>query len=669
MSRLRITALLLALVTLLVYLPVGRHDFVNYDDTDYVTENSFVKSGLTWVDAKWAFIAFHSGNWHPITWLSHMADCEFFGLNPGAHHFVNALLHAANVALLFILFLRLTGLFWPAAFNAALFAWHPLHVESVAWISERKDVLSTFFELLALLCYARFAEKSKALSSSSVLGSARNSKPDVFYTLALAMFALGLMSKPMIVTLPFVMLLLDYWPLRRFSPSTFCLAFLLEKWPFFLLAAISCVITFLAQRAGAAVVSLEIIPLHLRLENALVAYPSYLLKLFWPENLAVIYPLPKLYPLWQLMLAIAALIFISWLVWYARKFAYLPVGWLWFLGTLLPVIGIVQVGSQAMADRYSYFPSIGIFIAVAFGVNDMENRYQFPKIALTMAAVLMLAGCLFLAENQLGYWHDSEALFRHALAVTKNNDIAHLNLGAALQKRGDWNGALAEYCETERLAPGGFLIHGNIGSVLDDLGRPEAAMAEYQEALRINPNQPKIHDGIGITLVEMNRFNEAMRQFAEAARLNANDPWPHFQMGQALLKQGHDAEAISQFRESLRLDPDNFQILAYAARVLSADENTAMRDGQAALTYAARANILVGGQHLFVIEALGMAYAETGDYSNAVEAAKTVVGLATATKMKNLEPMQQRLQLYENHQPWRESFLATNMPAKILPNN
>jgi tetratricopeptide (TPR) repeat protein len=640
MSRPRLIALLLALATLVAYLPVGTYSFVNYDDTDYVTENSFVKNGLTWPDIKWAFTAEHAGNWHPLTWLSHMLDCQLFGLNAGAHHFVNVLFHTANAVLLLVLLLRMTGGLWPSALTAALFAWHPLHVESVAWVAERKDVLSTFLALLALLAYVRYAKENRRSS----------------FWLALFCFALGLTAKPMLVTLPFVMLLLDYWPLKRaagrgFQPPTFNLL-VFEKWPFILLSVISCIITFLAQRGGAAVSSLERVPLPLRLENMLVVYPSYLLKTIWPSRLAVIYPLPREISGIAVTAAAAVLIFISAAVWLARKRSpCLIVGWLWFLGTLVPVIGLVQVGSQSMADRYDYIPSIGIFIAAAFGAGDLISRFQLPKIAAASAAGLILAGCLVLTENQLRYWRDSESLFRHALAVTKDNDIAHLNLGETLQEKGDWEGALAEYRQAERLAPDGFLIHGNIASVLESLGRPEEAMAEYQEALGLNSNQPKIHDGLGIVLVEMNRFYEAMGQFAEAARLDPAYPWPHFQMGKALLKQGRDAGAVHEFQEALRLDPDNFQILAYTAQVLSADENPEVRDGQTALTYAARANILADGAQWFVLDALGMACAETGDFTHAVEAAQRVVELATAAKMKNLGPLQRRLQLYKNHQP------------------
>jgi tetratricopeptide (TPR) repeat protein len=701
MSHPRLMGLLLALVTLLVYLPAARDGFVNYDDQDYVTENSVVQKGLTWTGIKWAFTTSHASNWHPVTWLSHMADCELFGLNAGAHHLVNVLFHTANVVLLFLLLLRLTGELWPAAFVAALFAWHPLHVESVAWISERKDVLSTFFALLTLLAYTRYALKKSRVEPSSLRFAApggRASRADTTvlaldsrlwtfdYTLALFFFALGLMSKPMLVTLPFVMLLLDYWPLQRLStinpsarqstaktaqPST-CQRLVLEKWPFFLLATVSCVVTFLvqSQRSGAAVASLELVPLYYRFCNASVSYGLYLLKMVWPVGLAVFYPLPG-HLTWLLLAATASavvLVIISSFVWRARRaHAYLPVGWLWFLGTLVPVIGLVQVGSAALADRYTYIPSIGVFIAVTFGICSLADRFQFPQKAIATAAVLILAICLILTENQLRYWHDSETLFVHALAVTKDNHVAHVNLGVALEGKGELNEALAEYRAAEQLAPELFHIHYNLGNLLDNLGHPNEALVEYRWAVLLKPSLPSLHNGAGMVLAELGRFDEAMGQFTEAVRLDPNYPAAHFDLGKLLLKQGRDAGAIDELRAALRIDPDNFQILAYTAHVLAADENPQIRDGRTALVLAIKAKLLTGETQPYVLDALGMACAETGDFTNALEEAQRALDLATAAKMKKLEPLQQRLELYKNQQPWRESFQATNPALETFP--
>jgi tetratricopeptide (TPR) repeat protein len=671
-ARPRLIALLLALITLLAYWPVLRDSFINYDDQVYVTDNHVVQNGLTWAGVQWAFTAGHASNWHPVTWLSHMMDCELFGLNAGAQHYVNVLFHAANTVLLLLLLFRLTGALWPSAFVAALFAWHPLHVESVAWISERKDVLSTFFALLTLLAYVKavtsdrcqVARTNPALSRFTVHVSR-------FYWLALFFFALGLMAKPMLVTLPFVMLLLDCWPLERFKVqgSGFRVqGLILEKWPFFLLVLISCIVTFLVQRHGEAVMTIQQFPLHLRVANALIAYERYLGKAFWPSNLAILYPLPNHLSWMRAMAAtaIGLLAGISWLIWRMRRQCpYLLIGWLWFLGMLVPVIGLVQVGSAGMADRYTYFPLVGVFIAVAFGVRDLANRFQFPKAAVAAAAALTLALCLILTENQLRYWYDSESLFAHTLAATGGeNPNAQINYGAALEQKGRLAEALVQYREVERMAPDNIEARYNIGNLLDKMGRPEEALPELRQAVQINPKSPAFHDTLGAVLVELGRFDEAMNQLAEAARLDPAYPAAHFDMGKLLLKQGRDSGAIDEFRAALRLDPDNFQILAYTAHVLAAHENPQIRDGKTALMLAATANALTGGAQPFVLDALGMACAETGDFTNALEVTQRAMDLATAAKMSKLEPLQQRLQLYKNHQPWRESFLATNTPAK-----
>ena len=656
MSRPRLIALLLALATLLVYLPVTRSGFLQYDDDDYVTSNYVVQNGLSFAGIQWAFTTVHASNWHPLTWLSHMTDCELFGLNPTAHHFVNVLFHAANAALLFGLLLRLTNALWPAAFAAALFAWHPLHVESVAWIAERKDVLSTFFALLALLSYTRYAQKNCRRS----------------FWVALIYFALGLMAKPMLVTLPFVLLLLDYWPLRRIpvfkTPAARRL--LLEKWPFFLLAILSCLVTFLAQRSTA-VASLELVPLGFRLENLPVAYVVYLSKIFWPANLAVIYPLPTNFqlPPMTVALALAVLIFISAAVWLGRQRApYLPVGWLWFLGTLVPVIGLVQVGAQALADRYTYLPAIGLFIMAAFGARDLAGRLPLPKMVVGGSAALILAACVAVTENQLRYWRDGESLFRHALAVTRDNYIAHINLGVALELAGKLDEAIAENRAAEVLAPNRYQIHNNLGNCLDHLGKPVEALAEYREAIRLNPKLPEFHNSLGIVLNELGRYDEALVEFTNAAQLNPAYPWAHFEMAMALLKQGRNVEAVAELHEARVRDPDDLHILTVSAHVLASIPDPQARDGKTALELATKANALTEGGQVAVLNALGMAQAETGDFTNAIAVTQKALDLADAARSEKLQALQnqlrQELQLYQTHQPWRESFLATNAPVK-----
>ena len=660
MSRPRFIALLLVLGTLAVYLPAAHYGFTLYDDSDYITENPVVENGLTWAGFKWAF-AWHACNWHPLTWLSHMADCQFFGLNAGWHHSVNGMFHAANSILLLLLLLRWTNALWPSAFAAALFAWHPLHVESVVWIAERKDVLSTFFALLTLLAYTRFVEGAKFQSPKS----------KVFYAVALLMFALGLMAKPMLVTLPFVMLLLDYWPLKRFEVqySVFSIQSLaMEKIPFFALSAASCVITFLAQHRGGAVATLENVPLHYRLENVPLAIAGYLLKMIYPAHLAIFYPLNPLSRL-KVAVAVIALVAIFWLVWRVRHSCqYWLVGWLWFLGTLVPVIGLVQVGGAAMADRYTYFPTIGIFLAVALGVRDGAERFQISKPIVGAIAGLVLAACLVLTHDQLNCWRDDITLFRHAIAVTKNNDTAHLNLGFALEKAGRKTEALDEYRAALKLKPNRAETHNNLANLLDDTGHPNEALAEYQEALRINPNHVASHNNYGTLLVELGRFNEAMIQYASAARLDPADWHPPFLTGKALLKQGRDSEALSYFRQAVQVDPNSPGVLTYLAQVLASDENPQVRDGNHALAMAAKANDLTGDVQPAMFDALAMAYAEVGQFTNAQQAAAYALKLAKAYGMTNdVAVIQQRLQLYKNHQPFRQSF--TNTPANGFPKN
>lgn len=651
MSRPRLIALLLALVTLVVYLPVVRCDFINFDDQVYVTDNRHVEDGLTWPDIQWAFTTFHGANWHPLTWLSHMTDCTLFGLNPAAHHFVNALIHAANTALLFIVLLRLTGALWPSAWVAAVFGWHPLHVESVAWIAERKDVLSTFFALLALLCYTTCAGEHRRRQ----------------FWLALLCFCLSLMAKPMFVTLPFLLLLLDCWPLERVSWIRFdrqvWMRLILEKIPFLLPAIAACIVTFLAQRNGAAVMTLSQLSFGTRVQIALIAYGEYLLKTVWPVNLAVLYPLPNhLHWIHAAAAAATAVLFlVSWLAWRARiNCKYFAVGWLWFLGTLIPVIGLVKVGSMALADRYTYFPLIGIFIIAAFGAQALAARYPSLKQLVIAAALLVLPACVALTENQIGYWRDSQTLFAHAIAVTGDNANAHINLGAALEVSGHLTEALTQYRDAARLADDSVNAHFNIANVLVKLGHPGDALPEFRRAIALDPTIANSHNGLGMALADLGQFNSATNEFAIAAQLDPENPWPHVETAKVLLKLGHDAEAVAELRTALRIDPNNFQILVLTAHVLAADQNPAARDPATALTLAAKADMLTGGVQPLVLDVLGMACAATGHYNDARDIAQKALDIARAAQLTNLAPLEDRLKLYANHQPWRESFTGTN---------
>lgn len=662
MSRPRFLALLLAFITLAVFLPVGRFAFVNFDDNEYVTENPFVKNGLTATGLRWAFTTAHSSNWHPLTWISHMTDCELFALNPGAHHFVNVLFHAANVALLFLLIVRLTREILPAAAIALLFAWHPLHVESVAWISERKDVLSTCFALLALLSYAKYVQ----------LKSRRS------YWLALLFFALGLMSKPMLVTLPFVLLLLDWWPLNRFPcppsgvsgskisdrPGATLRHLLWEKVPFFTLTVASCVITFIAQKSGEAVISLARVPLSLRLENAPVAAAKYVLNIFWPAHLCVFYPMPVSLPAFSVILSVAFLLLLTVAAWrWRRSHPYCLMGWLWFLGTLVPVIGLLQVGGQAMADRYTYIPSIGFFLALVFLARDVAVRIQLPRIIAAGMLLLLGTACILATENQLQYWRDGETLFRRAIAMNPRNDIALIDLGVALDAQDRFAESLVVYQKAEQIDPSRFQLHNNLGNVLGHLGRHAESLAEYRQAIALRPGNPFLHNAAGIELATLGRFADALAEFAAAEQCNPRLASPHLETAKVLFKLGRDPEAIAEFQRALPLDPGNYTILATIAHYLAASDNPATRDPQNALRLALRADELSGHAQPLVLDILAMAQAANGDYTNAITTAQTALDLATSAQMSNLDPIRQRLDLYHKNLPWQESFRAPVVPT------
>jgi len=712
MSRPQLTALLLALGTLLVYLPAASHGFSIFDDDDYVTQNRAVQNGLTWAGVQWAFTTGHASNWHPVTWLSHMLDCELFGLNAGAHHTVNVLFHAANTALLFVLLLRLTGAMWPAAFVAALFGWHPLHVESVAWVAERKDVLSTFFGLLTLLAYAGYARSRVEGRASRGRAEVRALAPRLWtldYALALVCFGLGLMSKPMVVTLPFVMLLLDYWPLQRWSgvkgreskdtakPDTrhsSLATLILEKLPFFVLVAVSCIVTFRVQHHGGMVVSLQEMPAEYRLADVPLAYVRYLSKIIWPSDLAIFYPLPKtIFPA-TMLAGVALLLAVTAMVWIGRRrHPYGLVGWLWFLGTLVPVIGLVQVGHAAMADRYTYFPSVGLFIAGTFAIREWAGRFRISPMVPIAGAVLVLGACGVLTENQLRCWRDDESLFSHAIRVTRDNEPAHLCLGLVyelegrkteavdqyrialklnpqrvktynslamlLAGSGQTNEALAEVRQALQRYPDDAPSHDTLANLLADAGRTNEALAEFERAVRLNPAEPIFQNNLGTLLVQFGRFDEAEAHYAAAARLDPTDWRAPYLAAKALLKQGRGAEAIPGFRQALQNDPDNLQVMTYLAQVLASDENPNVRDGNAAFALASRANALAGGLEPAVLDVLAMACAELGRFDAAQETAQQALNLTRAAGLTNDAVLvERRLQLYRNHQPFRQSFAS-----------
>jgi lipoprotein NlpI len=537
-------AALLALTTIALYWPATRCDFVNFDDSIYVTENPHVQGGLTLENVKWAFFNPVADNWHPLTMLSHMLDCQLFGLKPWGHHLTSVLLHAANTALVFLLLRNLTGAIWRSVLVAALFGLHPLHVESVAWVSERKDVLSTFFGLLALIFYAGYARRVTSgrsqVTRTNPTSSPGTRHPSLFYGLALGCFALGLMSKPMLVTWPFLMLLLDWWPLRRVSgvrcqvtsipireshttlnPQLSTLnQLVVEKIPFFVLAAATSIVTFVVQKQADVSTPVENLPLGVRSGNALISYCRYLGKLFWPVDLAFFYPHPGKWPLGQVVLAgvlllgLTVLFIVQW-----RRHPFLLMGWLWYCGTLVPVIGLVQVGNQAMADRYTYVPSLGVLILTIWGIYELTSRWRYHGLALSIAGCAAMVLCFGMTRQQLGYWKDDETLFRHALEVTENNYLAHNNLGVTLEKKGQIDEAIRQYQEAIRLKPDFAESHSNLGAILGMQGQTDEAISQFQEAVRLVPDDATAHYNLGTALGVKGQVDEAISQLQEAIRL------------------------------------------------------------------------------------------------------------------------------------------------------
>jgi tetratricopeptide (TPR) repeat protein len=611
-----VIGVVLGVVTFAVYWRGLENGFIQfYDDVQYVTGNPHVQSGLTPENIAWAFTTAHSANWHPLTWLSHMLDCQLFGMNAWGHHLTNILFHIANAILLFLVLHRMTTALWQSAFVAAVFALHPLHVESVAWVAERKDVLSTFFWILTMWAYLRYSEQGKKKR----------------YLLVALTLGLGLMAKPMLVTMPFVLLLLDYWPLGRAQsipvsgsikrpankPTNslrgirILLSLVKEKLPFLALVVLSSVITFIAQKSAGAVQTVEELPLSVRIANALVAYTGYLEKMVCPSGLAAFYPHPGFsLPMWKAAASGAVILIVSYLVIREmRGRPYLAVGWFWYIGTLVPVIGIVQVGSQAMADRYTYIPLIGIFIMIAWGVPELLSRWKPRRIALAAAIGVVLVVLSYLTWTQVGYWRDGITLFGRAIEVVPENWLAYSNLGAALGQQGKTEEALTyqseairikpgyaeahynmaitltslgrkseainQYAETLRLKPDYVNARNNLGLLLAEAGRKEEAIAQYREALRVKPDYAEAMNNLGNALNSLERTEEAKAQFLQALRIRP-DLWSaNFNLAGLLAKQGKTAEAISHYTEALRIKPEHADAHNNLGQILAQQGKTA----------------------------------------------------------------------------------------------
>jgi len=536
----------LVLITVVVYWQVGHHEFLNFDDDLYVTDNRHVQSGISVESISWAF-SFRDKErtyWHPLTWISHILDCQLYGLDPGMHHLTNLILHLLNVVLLFLVFRRLTGEIWKSAFISALFAVHPINVDSVAWLAERKNVLSTFFWMLTLLSYSFYA-----------------ARPAVYrYLPILFFFVLGLLAKPMLVTLPFVLLLLDYWPLGRLrQPVVQCVSRLVaEKIPLFFVSAVSIYLSISSLAGyGGDVKSLEKVPIVLRISNALVSYLSYIGKMFWPENLAVLYPYPSEIAFWKVACSTLFLIFVSFLVvMVLRQRAYLAVGWFWFLGTIVPVSGVVQSGLwPAMADRWAYVPFIGLFIMIAWGVPEVLERWRYKKSALAIIGVSVILILSVLTFRQLRYWENDITLYEHALSVTENNPRIHNNLGTALGKRGKLDEAAGHFHEAFKLDPKYAEPYYNLGKVLEKQGRLSEAIGSYQRALQIDPKHAKAYNNIGHAFLKQGKLAEAYNSFCQALDIKPDYAIAQNNLGVVFLAQQKYTDATKHFSEAVRIDP------------------------------------------------------------------------------------------------------------------
>jgi tetratricopeptide (TPR) repeat protein len=673
-------------VTWTVFGQTLRHDFINYDDNLYVYEEPNIVSGLTRPAILWAFTHAHAGNWHPLTSLSHMLDCQVFGLNAGGHHFTNVLLHTLAVVLLFLFLQQVTGTPWRSAFVAAVFAVHPLRVESVAWIAERKDVLSAVFFMLTLLAYAHYVSGERSL---------------LRYLLVAFSFALGLMAKPMLVTVPGVLLLLDYWPLRRFGShssgkdanfarrSTFS-HLLAEKIPLFLLSLLFSLLTLWAQSAYMR--STTEIPLVLRVENAIVSYVRYLRQLLWPADLAPFYPHPKAtLPLVLVIVAAVLLVAISAVVLrYGRKRPYLITGWGWYLIMLLPVIGLVQVGEQGLADRFTYLPQIGVVLAITWTAADaIAGARQLQRFVafIAVAVAVTLAWC---AYHQTRYWRNSESISLRTLAVTENNDLAHNNLGAVWQKSGRIDDAISEYQAALKITPESPLARNNLGSAFIEQGRVAEAMQEFRRVLSRDPQNIRARFNLADALLRSGRTTEAVAENEKTVAIAPDFAQGHLALGHALMRAGRLADAIAQFeialqlqpryaharnslatafaatrqwgeaircwRETLKITPNNVAAQSGLAWTLATAPDPALRNGAEALTISQHLSQTTGASNPLLLRVLAAAYAEAGRFPEAIETTERGIALATSQHRADVAALLQGdLKLLQSAQPLRDA--------------
>ncbi|MGP8052597.1 MAG: tetratricopeptide repeat protein [Limisphaerales bacterium] len=567
--------LFLAAIVWMVFGQTLHHEFVNLDDNLYVYENPVVQKGLTGEGFRWALTYGAIGHWHPLTWLSHMLDCQWYGLQAGGHHLTNILLHTATVILLFLVLRRMTGFLWRSAFVAAVFAIHPLRVESVAWVSERKDVLSAFFFMLTLLCYTKAVTSDKwpafaalrrgkqvtkteaAAATPAVIPSRVTCYKSPYYYLGLLFFALGLLSKNMLVTTPFVLLLLDYWPLGRFSNFTprVVRRLVAEKIPLFVLTVGSCVATALVPEK---VTAAEALPFGLRMENVVVSYVTYLWQMIHPAGLACVYPNPTgNLPLWQVGGAVGLLLAMSGAAWALRRTRpWLVVGWLWYLGMMIPVIGLVQISHYAHADRYTYLPQIGLYLMLTWAAAELCAGWRHRRLVLGGLSTVIVAGLIFCARVQTAYWQNSESLWTHTLACTSDNLVAHNNLGNVLVQKGRVDEAIAHYQTAIQIKPDYEKAYGNLGNALFQKGEVDEAMVQYQKALQIEPNDADAHNNLGNALLQKGQVDKAIAQCQKALQIKPDLAEACDSLGNAFLQKGEVDEAIVQYQKALQIKPD-----------------------------------------------------------------------------------------------------------------
>jgi Tfp pilus assembly protein PilF len=624
--------------------------FINFDDDLYVYENAAIIHGLSWGGIAWLFTHTVSFNWHPLTMLTHMLDCQFYGPNAGGHHLTNVLLHTASVILLFLVLRDMTGALWRSAFVAAVFAVHPLHVESVVWVAERKDVLSGLFFMLTLWAYVRYVRQ---------LSWRR-------YLLIMLAFALGLMSKPMLVTLPFVLLLLDYWPLGRFEnpnnvPEIFSVPrnVILEKIPLLVLAAAGCVATVLSQHN--AIIADESLPLALRIENAALSCVVYLQQMFYPAKLAVLYPLPANgIQIWKFFIAVMLLAAISGgvFVW-RKKRPFMLVGWLWYLGMLVPVIGLVQVGAQMHADRYTYLPQIGLYLMITWMLAELAIDRPKRRLVLCGLAMTSIVGLAFPARLQASYWKTSELLWTHTLACTANNDVAHNNLGVVLAGKGRVDEGIIQFQKALAIKPDFAKAHYNLGSYLLQKERVDEAIVQFQKALASSPDFTYAHNMLGYALLQKRDVDAAMAQFHEALKIRPDYAQAHRNLGIALIQKGQMDEGILHLQKALVLQPGLVEAqsdLTHIAWIMATSPDASVRNGTKAVELARQTDRLSGGKNPVMAATLAAAYAEAGKFGDAIATAQHALQLAAGqTNATLVATLEAQLKLYQAGSPFHDT--------------